>query len=129
MPDPGSGGGGQISHLILDDGKDHHQKDLCATCVVPIFCKCFCVVVWRGALEIHLAPNENLPSCHPPPTFPPLLLPTFPSSRSSPCQECKITFRAFSFLAISHITWRLWLCSCSGLLFCTSSLGLSDDEL
>lgn len=70
MPDPGSGGGGQISHLILDDGKS--PKGLvchlrCADILQMFLCGC----LW-GALEIRLAPNEAFPLVTLLPPLPPI---------------------------------------------------------
>lgn len=70
MPDPGSGGGGQISHLILDDGKS--PKGLvchlrCADILQMFLCGCL-----LGALEIRLAPNETFPLVTLLPPLPPI---------------------------------------------------------
>lgn len=69
MPDPGSGGGGQISHLIRDDGKSPKGLvcHLCSADILQMFL-CGCL---SGAMEIRLAPKETFSSV--------TLLPPFPS--------------------------------------------------
>lgn len=95
MPDPGSGGGGQISRLILDDGK--WPKGLVCHLRCADILQMFSVVVCRGHWKsVWRQTKPSLLS----PSSP--FLAAFPSSRSTPRQECKITFRAFSFFSLSH---------------------------
>lgn len=49
MLDPGSGGGGQISNLILDDGKSPKGL-LCHLHSVDILCDCVCS--WLLSMEM-----------------------------------------------------------------------------
>lgn len=114
MPDPGSGGGGQISRLILDDGKSPKGLvfHLCRADILQIFLfGCL-----SGALEIRLAPNK---------TFSPFTPPS-PLLSLHPKSGMQHHVQNFPFpLTISRITWSLWLRSCSGLLLCTSLLSLN----
>lgn len=72
MPDPGSGGGGQISNLISDDGKSPKGL-LCHLHSVDILCKRLCG--WPSGIEMLSGAKLNFLSCHPPPP----LLPSLPS--------------------------------------------------
>lgn len=57
MPDPGSVGGGQISHLILADGKSPNGL-VCHLHSADIL-QMFLCGLSVGGLEIRLAPNET----------------------------------------------------------------------
>lgn len=120
MPDPGSGGGGQISRLIRDDGKSPKGLvcHLCSADILQMFL-CGCL---SGALEIRLAPNETFSLVTLLPPFPPI--PRYLSLLLlHPMSGMQDHVQSFLFpLSVSHITW---LCSCLGLLFCTSLLSLN----
>lgn len=108
MLDPGSGGGGQISNLISDDGKSPKVL-LCHLHSVDILCECR----WLAGIEILSGAKLNFLSCHPPALFPSLpspippsffLLPFFLSLTllpCTPCKECKITFGVFFSTSLS----------------------------
>lgn len=74
MLDPGSGGGGQISNLISDDGKSPKVL-LCHLHSVDILCECR----WLAGIEILSGAKLNFLSCHPPALFPSLPSPIPPS--------------------------------------------------
>lgn len=74
MLDPGSGGGGQISNLISDDGKSPKVL-LCHLHSVDILCECR----WLVGIEILSGAKLNFLSCHPPPLLPSLPSPIPPS--------------------------------------------------
>lgn len=117
MPDPGSGGGGQISHLNLDDGKS--PKGLLPLALCRYFANVFCGLSVEGNGNPSGAKQNRL-SCHPP--FPRY----FPLLSLHPDSGMQHHVQNFPFpLTISRITWRLCLRSCPGLLFGTSLLSLN----
>lgn len=105
-----------------------HQKDLCATCM-PIFCKCFCLVVCRGQWKSVWRQTKS--SLLSPPSNPHPPFPCYFSLLSlHPKSGMQHHVQNFPFpLSISRITWSLWLRSCSGLLFCTSLLSVNFEPL
>lgn len=73
MPDPGSEGGGQISLLILDDGKS--PKGLVCHLRRADILQMFLFGCLSGAMEIRLAPNKTFSPVTPPSPLSLLLFP------------------------------------------------------
>ena len=137
MLDPGSGGGGQISHLISAEGKSPKGL-LCHLHSVDILCERLCgcllgIEMLSGAKLNFLTYHSLLFS---PLSLPPSL-PLFSSPLSllpsTPCKECEITFGVFlfnqSFLFVCLSVRRLSVFPLflspsmfRPVLFCTSEL-------
>ena len=135
MLDPGSGGGGQISNLISDDGKSPKGL-LCHSHSVDILCECLCG--WLSGIEMLSGAKLNFLSCHPPPFLPSLPSPISPSfflhlSLSFPPPHVRNARSRFSSssaclsFTVLSLSLCLYLVSLSlsmfrPVLFCTSEL-------